>query len=328
MTSHLVLLRRLVRRLVPARVSPSVATAVVLIGLTWLLVRDGYLADVAVGTMIAGFVAIGLRLLVGLAGQISIGHAGFFAMGAYGSTLLCTRLEMASLAAIAIAAGAAAVVAVALGAAVLRLKGLYLAMATLGFGTIVHVLVNTETTLTGGPDGMGVPVLSVLGFAVQGRGAWFALAAGLLLGGIVLSERVQRSAFGHALQATGASESAAASCGVEVTGLKVKVFALSAAMASLGGSLSAHHAGYVTPQVSSFTVSVEFLAMVIIGGSLSVLGPVFGAVVFTTLPIMLAAAPEGVQPMVFGALLVAVLIAMPQGLEARLRSRLPSGPGR
>ncbi len=303
-------------------VSTSFLSVLGLSVLVYALAHGSYQLDVAVRVMIAAFVAMGLRMLVGLAGQLSIGHAGFFAIGAYGSAILATRFSITPLLGICVAAAASALIAAGLGWTVLRLKGLYLAMATLGFGTIVFVMINTESAWTGGPDGMPVPPLSVFGMTLSTREGWFVVASAMLLIAVLISENLQRSAFGHALQAMEASEAAATSCGIDVTRLKVKVFALSAAMASLGGSALAHYAGYVTPQISSFTVSVEFLAMVIIGGSLSVLGPLLGALVITVLPIALGSAPEGVETMIFGATLVAVLIAMPHGLESRIRELL------
>jgi branched-chain amino acid transport system permease protein len=304
----------------PRFLSPSVAVLISVAAATFAIAYGTYQLDVLVRVMLVAFVASGLRLLIGVAGQLSIGHAGFFAMGAYGSGIATTRWGTAPVLAIVLCAAGSAVIAWAIGSVVLRLKGLYLAMATLGFGTIVFVIVNTETAWTGGPDGMNVPPLTLFGLAVVTREAWFLLATAVLLAGIVLSENLQRSQFGHALQAMQASEPAASSCGIDITRAKVKIFAVSAAMASVGGSLLAHYGGYITPQVATFAHSVELLAIVIIGGSLSILGPVFGALVITTLPIALGSAPEGMESMVFGAVLVGVLILMPRGLESLARS--------
>ncbi|MDP3135955.1 MAG: branched-chain amino acid ABC transporter permease [Burkholderiaceae bacterium] len=302
--------------------SPSVLGVAVLAAATYALVYDSYQIDLAVRVLLAAFVAIGLRMLVGLAGQLSLGHAGFFAIGAYGSAILSTRTGMSPLIALALSALASWVIAVALGWAVLRLRGLYLGMATLGFGTIVFVIVNTETDWTGGPDGMTVPPLSAFGQVLEGKTLWYIVASLLVLAVMVLSENIQRSPYGQAVQAMQASESAAASCAINVSRIKIQIFALSAAIASVGGSLLAHFSGYITPYVSSFVMSVEFLAMVIIGGSLSVLGPLVGAIVITTLPIALGAAPEGVETMVFGLVLMVALITMPQGMEVPIRKLL------
>lgn len=279
-----------------------------------------WLVDVAVRVLIAAGVAISLNLLMGYTGQVSLGHAAFYAIGAYGSAILTTRFGWPPFAALATTAFAAAMIALVISRPIFMLRGHYLAMATLGLGALVNVVLNTETAWTGGPDGMSVPALSLFGWSVERPMAWYAVAAVLLLLVSAGAIHLVTSPFGRAMQAIHGSEVAARSSGIDVGATKTKVFVLSAFLTSLLGSISAHYLGFVTPGVAGVLHSIEMVTMVVIGGMASIGGSIVGAVVVVLLPELLSKL-EGIETIVFGAILVGGMILVPRGIVPSLRRR-------
>ncbi len=292
---------------------------VLLVTLAPLSFPNAYFYDVAVNALFNAVVCVGLNLLIGYGGQISLGHAGFFALGAYGSAILTSRYGLAPLAAMLASAAGVGGLAFVVGRPILKLKGHYLAMATLGIGIIIHIVLKTESALTGGPDGMGVDPFSVAGFAIMGDKAWYWLAAGLLVVAVWLSLNLVDSPVGRALRAVHGSEVGAEVVGVDTTRYKVLVFVVSAVFASLVGSLFAHKNGFITPDIGSFFRSIELVTMVVLGGMASTFGAVLGAVILTLLPQFLATF-EDYEAMVLGGIMMGTMIFMPKGLlpSARL----------
>jgi len=287
---------------------------------------NGYFYDVAVNAMLAAIVCIGLNLLIGYGGQISLGHAGFFALGAYGSAILTGRYDLAPLAALVLSAAAVGLAAFVLGRPILRLKGHYLAMATLGIGIIVHIVLKTESGLTGGPDGLAVGDFSVLGLAVSGERDWYWVAGGVLLLSVWLSLNLIDSPLGRALRAVHGSEAGAEAAGIDSSGTKVLVFVISAVFASVAGSLFAHKNGFITPDIGSFFHSVELVTMVVLGGMASTFGALVGAVILTLLPQMLASF-EQYEAMILGAIMMGTMIFLPKGLLPTLIGLIRRGRG-
>lgn len=279
---------------------------------------NAYFYDVAVNALLNAVVCVGLNLLIGYGGQISLGHAGFFALGAYGSAILTGRYGVPPLAAMLAAAAGVGALAFVVGRPILKLKGHYLAMATLGIGIIIHIVLKTESALTGGPDGMGVDALTVAGFAVAGDKAWYWVAAGLLVLAVWLSLNLVDSPVGRALRAVHGSEIGAEAVGVDTTRYKVLVFVVSAVFASLVGSLFAHKNSFITPDIGSFFRSIELVTMVVLGGLASTFGAVIGAVILTLLPQFLAAF-EDYEAMVLGGIMMGTMIFLPKGLLPSLR---------
>lgn len=297
--------------------------AVVLLCLPLILPNSFYF-DVATRMAINAVVAIGLNLLIGYTGQISLGHAGFFGLGAYASAILTSRYGWPSMLALVAAAIGVAALALLLARPVLRLKGHYLAMATLGLGIIIMIVLTNEAALTGGPDGMAVPAFVVFGWEVSGEKSWYAVCAALLLLMAWAATNLINAPGGRALQAIHGSEIAAFAVGVDVTAMKVRVFVLSAIVASVMGSLSAHYVGFVTPGIAGFHHSIELVTMVVLGGMASVFGSIVGAVVLTLLPQLLSTL-EGWETVAFGMVLMASMIFLPKGVVPTLRSRLNRG---
>lgn len=288
-----------------------------IVALLPLILPNRFYFDMAVKVWLNAIVCVGLNLLIGYAGQISLGHAGFFALGAYASAILTRRYEIPGL--IAMLAGAAGVglLAFAVARPILKLKGHYLAMATLGLGIIVAIVINREIWLTGGPDGMRVPALFVGEFRVSRIEDWYWVAGGSMLLAVWLSLNLIDSGVGRALRALHGSEVAAATAGVDTVRYKVMVFVVSAVFASLAGSLFAHAERFITPQEAGFLRSIEFVTMVVLGGMASTFGAVVGAALLTVLP-QAVASFQDFKHLVFGGILIATMIFLPKGLVPSL----------
>ena len=278
---------------------------------------NGYFYDVAILVAFNAVVCVGLNLLIGYAGQVSLGHAAFFGLGGYGTALLASRYAWPSLVALGAAVVGVALLAFLVARPILRLRGHYLAMATLGLGIIVSMVLATEDRITGGPDGLQVPPLAIGTFAVGGEPLWYALAVGTLLLAVFVASNVVDSPAGRALRALHTSEVAAQVAGIDTARYKLFAFVLSAAFAALAGALSAFHAGFITPSSASFLRSIEFVTMVVFGGMASTAGAIVGAAVLTLLPQVLTSLRD-YETIVFGALLMATMIFMPRGIVPTL----------
>jgi len=277
-----------------------------------LALANDYWYEVAILVGLNAIVCVGLNLLIGYAGQISLGHAGFFGLGAYGSAILTARYGWPPAAALAATTAAVALLALVVGRPILKLKGHYLAMATLGMGIIISIVVVTEDGLTGGPDGMSVPAFTLFGFGLAGEHAWYWTVGAALLGSVWIALNLVESPAGRALRALHGSEVGAQVSGIDATRAKVGVFVISAVFASLAGSLTAHYSGFVTPATVSFFHSIELVTMVVFGGMASTFGAVIGAATLTLLPQLLTALKE-YEMVVFGAVMIATMVFLPRG---------------
>lgn len=304
-------------RLAP-RLRGLAVLALVIALLPFALVND-YFYDVAILVGLNAIVCVGLNLLIGYAGQISLGHAGFFGLGAYGSALLSANWGVPPFAALLLATAAVSLLAFVVGRPILRLKGHYLAMATLGLGIIIAIVLANEDQITGGPDGMPVPPFSVLGFAVQGERMWYWVIGACLLASVWLALNLIDSPKGRALRALHGSEVAAEVVGIDSAGQKVMVFVLSAAFAAAAGGLTAFYSGFISPSKASFMHSVELVTMVVFGGMASTFGAVVGAAVLTVLPQALTVVKE-YEMVVLGAVMMGTMIFFPRGAVPTLAS--------
>jgi branched-chain amino acid transport system permease protein len=288
---------------------------VVAVALLPVLFPDNYFVTV-VGVTI-GFnvmLAVALNLFIGFAGQISLGHAAFFGMGAYASAILTTRYGWSPWPAMGVGLVIVYVVALLISRPILKLKGHYLAMATLGFGIIVNIIMVEAVDWTGGPDGMsGIPGLELFGWAVDSDLRWYAVMAVVMLATVLLSLNIIDSRAGRALRAVHGSEVAAQTLGVDTARVKSQVFVLSACLASLAGSLFAHQQNFISPVSFNFFFSIEVVTMVVLGGLASTYGAVFGAIVLTLLPQVLVVF-EDYEVLILGAILMSIMIFLPQGL--------------
>src|SRR5690348_11055311 len=271
------------RRILAHRFFPVLPLAAIMLALPACFPSTYYYR---VGTLVFIFAlaTIGLNLLMGFAGQVSLGHAGFMGIGAYAVAIGPTHLGVPSWLSFVIGAALSALVAFAVGRPILRLKGHYLAVATLGFGLLLAIVFTNEARFTGGPDGMAVPRLALFGFSVRGAQSWYWIIAASFLVGAVLALNLIESPTGRALRAIHDSEVAARVLGVDVARMKLAVFVLSAVYASVAGSYFAFLNGHITPDVSGFLRSIELVAMVVLGGLGSVAGSLVGAALLVMLP--------------------------------------------
>ena len=282
-----------------------------------LFFSSEYHYDLAILVGINAAVVISLNLLMGYAGQISLGHAGFFGIGAYAAAILTGRYGWPSPLALAAGPLLSGVLAFAIARPILRLTGYYLAMATLALGMIIFIVIETETALTGGPDGMTVPSLSAFGMTLTGGRAWYWIVATVLLLISAGALNLVDSAIGRALRALHGSELAARTAGVDVLRYKVLVFVLSATVTALMGGLFAFYSGFITPASAGFMHSVAFAVMVVLGGLGSLEGSLLAALILTLLPQLLASFAE-YEWLVYGLILMLVMTRMPRGLAPTL----------
>lgn len=290
-----------------------------------LLVTDSYILTMLIFIGIYAIATMGLNLLLGFAGQISLGHAAFFALGAYVSGILTTRHDVPCIAAAALAVVLASGVAYIVGLPCLRLKGHYLAMGTLAFGEIIHITLNAEVELTGGPSGIaGIPMLSAGPFSADSDVKYFLVVWVVFVLLFILTRNIINSRPGRALQALHGSEQAASAMGIDVAGMKLTVFVLSAAYAAMAGVLYVHFVAFVSPQAGDIMFSIKMVTMVVVGGMGHLWGGLLGAALLTVLPEMLSYF-EDYDMLIYGGILLVMVMFMPGGLTQgfeRLRKLL------
>ncbi len=259
-------------------------------------------------------IVLGLNLFIGFAGQISLGHAAFFALGAYGSAIGTVNLGLPAWPTMAGMAGLVGLVALAVGMPVLRLSGHYLAMATLGFSFVVHTVLLQWDAVTGGPSGFaGINPLAIGNFTFDNEIRFHYLIWSFALVCLLLCLNLVRSGVGRGLAALAGDETAAAALGVNTRRAKVKVFVLSAILASLAGSLYAHCYQFISPDTFDIFASTDLAIMVVIGGMGSIWGSLVGAGLITLLPEWIDVF-DTYKDFVHGGILILVLMFLPQGL--------------
>lgn len=275
---------------------------------------SGYLASLVIVIGLQAMPAIGLALLAGYTGQISLGHAAFYGLGAYGATLIGRWLGVGAWLDVLLASAVVAVLAWAIGWLVFRLKGHYLAMATLAFGIIVQVGFVELHGVTGGPNGLtGIQPLALFGEPLDTDFAFLPAVWIVTIAVIVCAENMIASPTGLAMRAIAESESVARSVGNDVQSVKRKVMMLSGLCCALGGALYAHYIGYLSPGPFDVGFSVKLLLMVAVGGFADVWGVLFG-VAFITLIGEVLKPLGGYDVVVYGALLVVCVVHFPRGL--------------
>lgn len=286
--------------------------------LFWVL--SGNPAWMAVMVMAGLYVLLtsGLLLLTGYAGQVSLGHAGFYACGAYISAILTTRLDLSPWLGLVGAALLTAGLAWLIGRPTLRLRGYYLGMGTIAFGVVVEILLLELPELTGGVVGLrGIPRLSIGPYVLRSDGDFFLLVWGVALLVIAFTLGLLRSYIGRLLRAIDANETAAACMGLSVADLKLRIFVWSAALAGLAGGLYAHYMTYISPTVFTVELSVLLIMMVFVGGKEHPWGGVLGAVLLTLLSEKLREMGD-INVGVFGLLLFLLVLYMPNGIAPAL----------
>ena len=261
--------------------------------------------------LIGAILALGLQLLIGMAGLLSLGQGAFYGIGAYVSAELTLRFGVPFALAL-LAAGLAAAVSSLLLVPIVKLPGSSLAVATLGFNIIVYLIMLNEDWATGGSYGLlNVPLPRIFGFEfATERDLYFLILAVAVMVYLAL-DRLTQSRFGRALKAISQDEDAARACGISIVQYKSKCFLVAAFTAGIAGSLYAHHARYLNPNDFTFNKSIEILIMVVVGGLGSLPGAVIGAIVIVLMPEVLRSSGE-LRLILFGALVV-VLMGVSRG---------------
>ena len=292
-------------------------------GPLWL---DRFLLGEFAMVFIYAIAGLGLMLLVGYTGLVSLGHAAFLAIGAYVNAYLL-NLGVPLPISFAAATLFSGVIGALVGIPALRMTGIYLAVATLAFAVIVEqVLVHWES-VTGGFRGMSVPKAELFGLSLHSPTAFYFLCLAILLGCMVLVMNILRSPTGRAMTAVRDSETSAESMGIHLARTKTLAFGLSAAFTGLAGALFAHRLTYLAPDAFTIITSIQLLLMVVVGGLGSLHGVIYGAIFIGLLPQGIAifrdAVPPmisqipGLEPAIFGLILILFLIYEPLGIYGR-----------
>jgi len=297
----------------------AIAAAVLGLGLLPLALTSKYLLHLVIMAAIFAILTMGLNLIYGYVGQLSLGHTAFFGIGAYTSALLALRLQMGfgwTLLSAAIAAGAAGIF---IGHITLRLREAYFVIVTLSFSEIIYLVAVNWVDFTGGP--MGLPDVPSPAGRLPGIGAWeitskvsyYYLVMAVLLPLALIVYRMVRSPVGTAFVALRENEDLATSVGIGAYRYAMIAFVTGAIFAGLGGSLYAHYVGFISPEVFTFHYMIIMLVMAIMGGLGTISGPIVGSILFTLIPEYLRVAEKLREP-IFGAILMVSIIFMPQGI--------------
>ncbi len=305
-------MRGTITRLVRGRYAALLALAAVLL-LMPLVAPSLFYLRIATLVFIFAVAVLGLNLLMGFAGQVSLGHAGFFGIGAYAVAVGPTHLGLPSWASLLAGAALAALLAFVVGRPILRLKGHYLAVATLGLGLLIGMVFTNEARWTGGPDGMPVARLVLFGWTVRGTQTWYWISGATLALGALIAINLIDSPTGRAFRAIHDSEVAAAVLGIDIARYKLVAFVLSAIYAAVAGAYLALFDGLVTPVNAGFLRSIEFVTMAVLGGLGSIFGSVVGAAVLTVLPQLLTVFHE-YEHVALGAIMIVFMLFLRAGV--------------
>ena len=267
-------------------------------------------------------ISIGLNIIFGHTGQISIGHAAFFAVGAYTSALLTARLGLPFPVAFVCAGIFSMVLGLGVGGACLKLEGAYLAMATMGFNEIIRMVLIHWESLSGGPAGISkIPNPSILGLTFNSIHGKYYLVMVVAFLGFICYRNLMNSNYGKQFTAIKENPLAAQAMGVNTTRMKVIAFGLSTLYAGFGGSLYAHLNNYVAPDAFPISESITFLLIVVLGGMGNILGPIFGSIVIIEVKESLRMLKD-YNMLIYGLILMVLMVFAPKGFAAINLTRL------
>ncbi len=291
-----------------------------------LLIRNRYYVDVAALTGLYVMLGLGLNVVVGYAGLLDLGYVAFYAIGAYTTALLTKSLDWSFWAAIPVSAGFATVAGVLLGIPVLRLRGDYLAMVTLGFGEIVRIILN-NLEVTGGPNGIiSIPRPWLGEFVIKDPTHFYYLVLAFCLLTVAAVGRLRESRIGRAWTYIREDELAAQMSGISLLHLKLLAFALGATWSGFAGAIFAVKMRIVAPESFTWVESFIILCIVVVGGMGSISGVAVGAAAMIVLPEVLRGLAQ-YRMLVFGGVLVLMMLFRPEGLLPRRVGRRPAAAG-
>ena len=296
--------------------APMLFMALVIVLLPLLPLSNFHLR-MATLLFIFSVVVLGMNLLMGYAGQISLGHAAFFGLGAYAVIVGNAHYGVSPWVGLCVSLFVSGGVAWVIGKPILRLKGYHLAMATLAFGSIFSMFLNNELQITGGPDGMSMHASSVRILGLNARMSAYWIYGGVLLLVMWLIANLLNSPTGREMRSIHDSETAAGVLGIDVASTKLKAFVISAVLATLAGACFAIFDKYITPESGSILRSIEFVTMAVVGGLGSILGSVVGTAILIVLPQFLTIFHE-YEHAILGGILIVILIFLPRGIVPSL----------
>ena len=286
-----------------------------------LVVTDDYILRIAIMSGIFIVLSLSLNLVTGYTGQFCLGWAAFYGVGAYTSALLVMKMQVSFWLAMPLGGLMAAVFGIVLGIPTMRLKDIYLAITTLGFGEIVRLTMVNWTDLTRGSMGLpGIPSPSLFGYEFDSNIPYYYLILVIVLITVVAMQRIIDSRVGRALIAIREDDLAAKTMGIDITAYKVMAFAVGAFFAGIAGSFYAHYSSFIDPHTFSFSESISILAMVVLGGMGSIRGAILGAVVLSVAPEILRDVSE-YRMIIFGLIMMVVMLVRPQGIMGKNRDR-------
>lgn len=291
--------------------------ALALFGYAFL--TGGYLVTILCFAGIYAIFTTGLNFFMGYAGQVSFGQNAFAALSGYASAVLTANYEWEPILALPVGVGIAVVVAFLVGYPALRLRGHYLAMATLALGLIVYEIAVEWQAVTQGYAGIsGIPPLGIGKWELLDPRQQLAFISVVLAVAVLAAYRMKASRFGHALAAIAGSEDAAQALGINVSYYKLAAFVIAAVYAAVAGSLMVHFVGFVSPEVFGLHMVIAGFMMLYVGGIGSVFGPIFGALIISLLPETFRGFKD-YQDLAYGAALIVILIYAPKGVASLFR---------
>ncbi|AEA33975.1 branched-chain amino acid ABC transporter permease [Hippea maritima] len=297
----------------------AIAVFVAVMLLVGVVAKNPFVLNMLSVAAITSIVVIGLNILSGFAGQISLGHAGFVGLGAYISAILSIKFGLSPWISMFITAFIVGLVSLFVAYPTLKLKGHYLAMATLAIGEIIYMLANNLSSITGGHQGLvGIPMLSIGGFVFDNERKFYFFIWVLVFAFAFIAKNITSSAFGRALKTTNLAEQAALSFGINTHKYKIIAFVISCIYASFAGSLFAFYIGFISPTSFSLLKSINYVVMMFVGGMGSIFGGLVMAVFLEVIPNLITSLQD-YWPIFNGLLLVVMVMFMPEGLGGFVR---------
>lgn len=294
---------------------------VVIAALVPLVVSDDYIVRVLIMSGIFLILTLSLNLVTGYTGQFCLGWAAFYGIGAYTSALLVMKLGFSFWLSMPLAGLMSALFGILLGIPTMRLKDIYLAITTLGFGEIIRLIMLNWTDLTRGSMGLpGIPSPTIFSYEFSSNIPYYYLILALVLITIFSVRRIIDSRVGRALIAIREDDLAAKTMGIDITGYKILAFAVGAFFAGIAGAFYAHYTSFIDPHTFSFSESITILAMVVLGGMGSIWGSILGAVVLTVAPEALRGLSD-YRMIIFGLIMMLVMLVRPQGIMGKGRDK-------
>ncbi|HBE85938.1 MAG TPA: branched-chain amino acid ABC transporter permease [Lachnoclostridium sp.] len=297
------------------------AAAIALAAILPMFISNNYHLNLMIQVLINIIIVVGLNFITGLTGQMNLGTAGIFSMGAYTSSLLATRLGINPWICLIAAVGMGFLIGMGLGYPSLRVSGVYLALTTIGFSEIVRILMTNLTGLTGGALGVtGIPPFSILGHKFQTNKEIYYLYLVIAVILIFNAYRIVNSKWGRAFLAVKDNPDAVEAGGINIASIKILAFTLAAVYATVAGSLYAHYVGFINPSAYNLEYSINYVVMLVIGGIGSVPGNVLGAILVTLVPEFLRFM-ENYYWLVFSIITLLFVIFMPNGIVSLFKGK-------